>query len=234
MDPFAQDLLEGARHAHEPTAEDRARVRAKLAVRIGAGVLLGAGTAKALGSGWWSLAKTFLPFFLLVVNVGLALSMLGARDANQGAVFAEASAAASGVPAGSESVGDMPPAPTEPAAVPPPVVAAGATPSSLAARAPRPPSSTSANSDLEAEMALIASAQSAIARGDYAAALASLDEHQRSFPKGMLSEERTAARAVALCGSGRQSEGRALATAFLARHATSPLAPRVKSACGMQ
>jgi hypothetical protein len=50
----------------------------------------------------------------------------------------------------------------------------------------------------------------------------------------VLGEERTAARVVALCGAGRQAEGRSLATTFLARHPSSPLAPRVRSACGLE
>ena len=80
-------------------------------------------------------------------------------------------------------------------------------------------------------MALIASAQGAIQRGDFATALAKLDEHQRTFPRGVLSEERTAARVVALCGAGRQGEARSLGAAFLARHPNSPLAPRVRGSC---
>jgi outer membrane protein assembly factor BamD (BamD/ComL family) len=80
-------------------------------------------------------------------------------------------------------------------------------------------------------MGLLGVAQTAIQRGDYVSALAKLDEHQRSFPSGLLAEERTAARVVALCGANRQAEARALAATFLKQHPTSPLAPRVKSAC---
>ncbi len=92
----------------------------------------------------------------------------------------------------------------------------------------RPPSSRG----LEAELALIAAAQAAIQRADYAEALARLAEHERSFPAGVLAEERTAARVVALCGAGEHDAAQALAGGFLARHPTSPLAPRVRGACG--
>ncbi len=81
-------------------------------------------------------------------------------------------------------------------------------------------------------MALLADAQGAIQRADYGTALARLDEHQRQFPNGVLTEERTAARVVALCGAGHVPEARSLATSFLAKHPSSPLAPRVRSSCG--
>jgi outer membrane protein assembly factor BamD (BamD/ComL family) len=124
--------------------------------------------------------------------------------------------------------------PAEPAPIPAPIEApAPAAPSpATSARATRPQASTTAP-DLEAEVSLLAAAQSAIARGDYATALATLDEHRREFPRGALSEERTAARAVALCGAGRQIDGKALASSFLTRHPSSPLAPRVRSSCGV-
>jgi outer membrane protein assembly factor BamD (BamD/ComL family) len=88
------------------------------------------------------------------------------------------------------------------------------------------------SSDILAEMALLGEAQAAIQRGDFAAALSKLDEHTRSFPTGALGEEAAAARVVALCGAGRTDEAESLAKSFLARHPSSPLAPRVKNACG--
>jgi hypothetical protein len=35
MDSLAREIIEGARKAHDPTPEDRARVHAKLLARIG-------------------------------------------------------------------------------------------------------------------------------------------------------------------------------------------------------
>jgi outer membrane protein assembly factor BamD (BamD/ComL family) len=81
-------------------------------------------------------------------------------------------------------------------------------------------------------MALLGEAQAAIQRGDFTAALGKLDEHTRTFPSGALGEEAAAARVVALCGAGRAEEAQTLAKTFLARHPSSPLAPRVRNACG--
>jgi len=234
MDPFARELLDRSRHAHEPTEEDRVRVRAKLAARIGAGVLVAGGTAKTLGSGWWSwFVKASLPFVLVVGVAAYMLLRSHAGGSGPKVVSTEVPAADS-VATPAETVAETPaPSASEPASTPqdsaPPVAAPPPVASSHSPRA-RP----SASPDLEAEVALLASAQSAIQRGDYATALGRLDEHQRTYPAGVLGEERTAARVMALCGAGRRAEARTLATAFLARHPSSPLAPRVKSSCGVE
>jgi hypothetical protein len=52
-------------------------------------------------------------------------------------------------------------------------------------------------------------ATSALRAGRPAAALRTLAEHQRRFPAGALVEERSAAKAQALCLLGRVEEGRA-------------------------
>jgi hypothetical protein len=58
--------------------------------------------------------------------------------------------------------------------------------------------------------------------------LKTLDEYQRRFPKGQLTEERRAARAQALCALGRRSE----AEGELARLAPQSLAAaRAKQVC---
>jgi hypothetical protein len=64
--------------------------------------------------------------------------------------------------------------------------------------------------------------------GRAAEALKLLDEHQRKFPGGLLTEERRAARAQALCSLGRTSE----AKSELARLAPrSPAAARAEEVC---
>jgi len=78
-------------------------------------------------------------------------------------------------------------------------------------------------------VALLSRATSALRAGRAADALTLLNEHQHKFPKGVLSEERRAAKAQALCSLGRQTEGRA-ELARLAPH--SPAAIRAQQACG--
>lgn len=86
-------------------------------------------------------------------------------------------------------------------------------------------------STLAAENTLLRRAQRAISQGEPEAALRHLGAHASRFPQGMLTEEREAARVVALCDAGRQAEARALAARFLAERPASPLAARVRAAC---
>lgn len=85
--------------------------------------------------------------------------------------------------------------------------------------------------DLAGELALLAQAQRALARGAGDEALDALDRHARRYPRGRLVEEREAARVLALCAAGRGDEARAAATRFVARHPGSPQAARVSRAC---
>jgi RNA polymerase sigma-70 factor (ECF subfamily) len=81
-------------------------------------------------------------------------------------------------------------------------------------------------------MALLSEAQKALSAGQPERALQFLDEHARTFPRGTLAEERTAARIVALCKLGRVAKARSEAAAFLQRLPDSPLSERVRAACG--
>ena len=84
---------------------------------------------------------------------------------------------------------------------------------------------------LEAETRLVRAGVAALHAGDAARALALFDEHARTFPQGVLAEERAAERVVALGSLRRCDEARAAAADFLAAHPVSPLAPRVRAAC---
>jgi hypothetical protein len=81
---------------------------------------------------------------------------------------------------------------------------------------------------LAQELALLTSAASQLSSGQARGALFALDEHQRRFSHGVLSDERNVARARALCMLHRFDQGRAA----LARLATgTPAAARVKEEC---
>jgi len=226
MDPLAQEWLDKTRDAHDPDPEAEARVRAKLDARLAAGGdgPVAGGRALDVGKAPWAL-KLLVPLIVTGSVVALIWPVAPPPAVER---LALPSATLAPPP---ERVAEPPPAASP---VPPPVESA---PMSVAAP-PHPamtqPSSAhphAATAGIEAELALLASAQAAIQRGDYATALAKLDEHQRSFPGGVLGEERTAARVVALCGAGKEREAQALATTFLAEHPMSPLAPRVRGAC---
>jgi hypothetical protein len=81
---------------------------------------------------------------------------------------------------------------------------------------------------LALEVALLSRATSALSSGRFADALNALNQHQREFPNGLLSEERRAAKAQALCSLGRVAEGRSQLS-HLASH--SPVASRAKQVC---
>jgi len=78
-----------------------------------------------------------------------------------------------------------------------------------------------------AELRLLRHARAAVAREDYAGALAPIAEHAHRFKTGRLAEEREALRVKALAGLGRTDEARRAATAFRARFPRSVLLPAV-------
>jgi RNA polymerase sigma-70 factor (ECF subfamily) len=85
---------------------------------------------------------------------------------------------------------------------------------------------------LGAETQLLRRADQALRIGDPARALELLDEHARTFPDGVLAEERSAERVTTLCTLGRVNQARSEAARFLAIHADSPLAKVVRGSCG--
>ncbi len=59
---------------------------------------------------------------------------------------------------------------------------------------------------LSEEVALLGHAETELHAGRFANALKLLDQHARTFPRGVLAQERIAARVHALCGLGRVSD----------------------------
>ncbi len=84
--------------------------------------------------------------------------------------------------------------------------------------------------DLAAESRLVDTARSALAHGDYAAALVAVTNHERRFPSGRLAEEREALQIQALAGAHLDSEARTRAEAFRARYPESFFLPLVNRA----
>jgi hypothetical protein len=85
--------------------------------------------------------------------------------------------------------------------------------------------------NLAAESRALAAVQRALRDGEHAAALRLLDEQDRIFARGLLGEERAAARVIARCGAGRTLEAERARAAFEARYPRSPLLTRLESAC---
>ena len=82
------------------------------------------------------------------------------------------------------------------------------------------------------EVAAIRSAKSALASGNPAQALHELDAYKARFPNGRLAQEATVVRIEALNNAGNRAAAGAMADRFLAAHADSPYAARVRSLTG--
>lgn len=241
-------------------AASRAKILARVGAAAGAaGLAASASTATATTAGALGVAPVVgLPIastvgVSLAAKVGLSLLVVAGvvggvvtltRPSAPGAPMAGAPLA---VVSGTASVGErlttasaqltaarapgpIDPAPTMSASTRDSRDAPSATPTT---RAPVASISAASEDPLATENALLARAQQAIASGNAGQALAVLDEHARRFPRGMLAPEREAARAIALCGAGRTSEGRAQAAPFVKDDADSPIAKRIRGACGM-
>jgi hypothetical protein len=124
----------------------------------------------------------------------------------------------------------------EPTPAPAPAPAAHPAPAHHAhAAAPAHADAAAASTNrLAEETALLAAANGELRRGDARRALSLLDDYDHRYPSGVLREEVLATRVIARCqlGDAPDKAARRGASAFLARHPSSPLAPRVRSSCG--
>jgi hypothetical protein len=211
LDPKARALIQASRLALRPSAADRARSEAALRERLGSNVLTSDGDAKPSSSLAWR----------SVVGIALGVCVLGAV-----AFLALRPASSSPAPR-ARPAAVLPPTAAPPAALlepptdPTPLSSA---PPTRAHEALTPP----VRDPLAREVTLLSRATRALHAGRTAAALKTLDEHQRKFPDGVLTEERRAAKAQALCALGRIAEGRA-ELARLTPH--SPSAARAEQFC---
>lgn len=89
---------------------------------------------------------------------------------------------------------------------------------------------TSTRSGVDAyalELPVLQPAQRAVARRDFASALAAIAEHQAQFPSGVLAEEREALRVRVFVGLGRMEDARRAAQSFRKRFPKSALHDRI-------
>lgn len=76
--------------------------------------------------------------------------------------------------------------------------------------------------------------QDALRDNDAARADRWLNEHASRFPKGVLQEEREAARVLSLCLQGRKEEAKEAADRFLAANPRSVQSDRVRASCALR
>lgn len=198
----------------QPSAGDRARISGALRARLGDAALPAESLATATSVWHPALAK--------LLAVAGAVGIVGAA-----AFFVWEKPGSAPTPVLPSHQGAVGPA-LAPAPLPPPDASAAPV---LGLPQPEAPVRR-AQDHLAQEVAILSRATSALHAGRAASALKALDEHQRKFPRGLLSEERRAARAQALCVLGRRREAE-LEIGRLAR--TSPQSPniaRAKEVCG--
>jgi hypothetical protein len=93
-----------------------------------------------------------------------------------------------------------------------------------------PPPSAAPASNLGLERGLLDRARAKMAAGETEAAFAVLTQHARSYPRGLLSEEREAMAVNALVALGRASEARRRGRAFHERYPSSLVGRSVEAA----
>jgi hypothetical protein len=218
LDPNARALVEASRRALRGTTADRDRVEAALRARLGPDALpADSGAVQVATTSWQALAGAAIGVVVLAGVAFYALRPVADPPAPDARPAPQLPAAP--MPA-------APPSHAAPAAEPEPVAPvqpsdAPTSTSSAAAAASRSPDA------LALEVALLSRATSELRAGRSAAALKVLDEHQRRFPSGALSQERRAAKSQALCLLGRLDEGRAELARLTPRSPAAATARRV-------
>jgi len=221
----ARALVAAGRAGYRPSIGDRARVAGALRAQLGAAALP-PDAPPVVENSPHPVAATIGAKGMLGLAAGLCLvggALFFAFRPSTSVMHATPSSPAAISPSGSAlsaANGNADSAPlSAQASTPEPVPVASVLPAMSSSRTDR----------LAQEVALLSRATSALRAGHAADALALLNEHQRKFPKGVLSEERRAAKAQALCSLGRQTEGRAELARLAPR---SPAAVRAQQACG--
>jgi len=219
LSPKARALIQAHREARRPTAADRERVAAALRLRLGAAVLPLDAPVKPP---WLTVGRFAAACGVCVAGTALFLAQRpeGAQQSTPPTQSVEAAPSVSAVLMPSLTAA----APETPAT---PERKVGAT-SAAKARTKMSVGAVPAQDTLAQELSLLTSATSQLSSRQASGALLALEEHQRRFPHGVLSNERNVAKARALCMLHRFDEGRA--TLALLGGGT-PAAARVKEEC---
>ena len=259
LSPESRALLKGAREDFEASDDERARVGRALAARLGVAVGTAAATTTAVSASAAGSAAAGTTG--VAAGAGAAGSALLAGTKWLGAVLLVGGLGAGGVSAyrAARSAPSLPSTPVAtaapqlhapsvrgPVSAPEAVTPLGDAPAEAPVSPPRrtaplqeaPPAGRALAREsapagtVAAETRLLRRAEESLRSGDAAHALALLDEHARTFPNGILTEERSAERVLTLCKLGRTSEAREEAARFLRATPESPLADSVRSSCG--
>lgn len=240
LEPLSPDLeaiFRTERGYEAESDERRMRVMNRLAstvVAVGVVGVVGAGVAHAAKATWLArlarLART-----KAAIAVG-ALAIGGAGGGAVGHRLGEEAAQKRAAAVASVTI-TAPALPPSSPVLPAPSASSVdvlALPSSAPVSVPAPRAHASpretGDDDLAAELAFVQMARTALARGNFSAALDATDQHARKFPNGHLAEERESLAIQALVGAGRDADARTRAARFRAKYPQSLLLPAVEAA----
>jgi hypothetical protein len=242
-------LIAAGRHTERMTADDKARIRRKLAQRLGSGIAAGAAVAthatiaQATHAALLSTLVTWLP---IAAKLTVALAVSGAI----GAVSVDAVMSRRG----STPAGKIAPVVTQAnvparreiglqqaldnvATLAPDVMPNAVAEVKLPAKSPSEtlPSHLTAPTDdaLGRQVAAIRDARAALRRGDASSALAALDQLAVEG-RDPLEQEALAARVSALCLKGDVNAARRVADHFILRFGDSLLVPQIRATCAFE
>jgi outer membrane protein assembly factor BamD (BamD/ComL family) len=94
------------------------------------------------------------------------------------------------------------------------------------------PTQTASAPTLAEELALVDSARTMLASGDYAGAIRFVNKYESRFPRGAFTHEAEVVRIDAVVRSGQRAAAIAAAKRFVAAYPTSPHAPRMRALIG--
>ncbi len=249
LSPETRAWVDAAGRGDAPRDEDRARIRQRLACKLGAAALATAtvtitAQASALPASALTVSKTSLG---LLGKLAIATALAGAVSTTAlvslRATRDEAAITASGQPQSSVHSGmhmkrssrleRAQPVATAPQPIveqlsPSAPVALTTTPA-ITKRARSKAATSAPEASIAEELALLREAHLALRAGRPDDVLAHTREHSARFPRGALRQERAAVEMLALCAQGKASS--AVLTAFLESAPESPLKTRVRAAC---
>ncbi len=237
LDPEAHRILDLARSARTPSAEDKARVERRFALALGLTAASASAAASAQAASSLTAGKSIAGAVVLKWWVGggavLAVAfagyaMLSAPPASSTAVPAPRPVSAVSAPA-APSTEPVQPRPAAAAAD----VAGDEQPQPATGRT-EARRRAAAGPSLAAELELLHRAQSAWRAREAARALSIVDEHRARYPRSALRVEREGLQVLALCELGRKSEAARVARALLAREPLSPLRAAIEQSCALK
>jgi predicted lipid-binding transport protein (Tim44 family) len=225
LNPDVRHLVDLARKARTPGAEDKLRLARKLAAPLAAGAALG--SAKAASA---SIKVGF--FGATSIKVGAAVLVLGAASTfalwhaespqPPRAPMSRPSAAKRPLPKADEPAPQREPEPAKAAPEAAPPDKPSVSPSSSRARAAH---------ELEEEAALLHEAQAAWRAGQSSRALELSNRHAQRFPRSQLANERDVLRVLSLCRLGQKEAAKQVGSRLIRSAKGSPWYQSVADSC---